>query len=185
MRKSNKQFNWITTILIALFVVASCIVISIMLNGTTTTSGQYPEPEANQSLSCTSDSVIYPFFELDRASSRETKINIVFSANDKISSISLFYTLYYDSAESASGGESFNHAAMNKSFGANGLGHDAFSARYTTMEDGLSVQMSLFATSSDFDDAAKRYFLIDEDADLENIDYQKNYENQGFICHNN
>ena len=160
-----------------------CIIVFFsLMNGTTTTTGNYPDNVSDESLSCHKDNYLYPVFKYDNALRKELEINLLFS-HQQISSASLVHKLYYQDVSSVEGSEAHNHAAMNSSFGKNGLGADAFNATYHRLEDNL--QMNLFANSQDIKaDSFSKYFLFDDaKRDLNTIeDFEDFYTKQGFSC---
>lgn len=164
----------LATIIVTLFI--------LLLNGKTTTTGSYPDNVSDESLTCTAENIDYPFFAYDNALKKEAKINILFS-RDKLKSIALTYSLYYNDSASITASEAHNHATMNKSFATSGLKiADAYNAKYAKMEN--RMQMNLYTTASDFDNIAKKYFFIAEETPIpENIaSFKRAYEAIGFKC---
>lgn len=187
--KKDKSHDAKTTkaILIALcviFVIAIlAVVIWRLMQGTETTTGDWAATESNDSLTCEVNNMEYPFFEYDNATKKNTKVNVIFDNADKLSTISLKQTMYYDSASEINASEAFNHAAMNISFQNNGLGADAFNATYTLLED--SMRMSLYANASKINGVSVKYFLLDQEGGTTNYNLttvQKIYEDKGFKC---
>lgn len=182
--KSKKKKISITKSVIAsvLLTAAAAIVIFLLSQGSVTTTGQYPDNVSDEALTCTGENITYPHFAYDNAAKKTVEINALF-AKGELKSIALTYSLYYNDASSITASEAHNHAAMNKSFAANGLGKaDAYNAKYARMTD--RMQLNLYATTSDFDGVAMKYFLLDNDA-LEPTtisDYQKAYEAKGLNC---
>lgn len=178
--KKLKYFG--ATLAIVLLVVVIVVVV-IKMHGEVKTSGSTPADVTAQSLLCESNIVKYPIFTYGNANSRNTKINASFYDN-KLNSISLTYTLYYDNADRIKASDANNHAAMNISFGSDGLDADAFNAHYSRMSD--SLQMGIYASSTEFNSVAAKYFLIEqkEDKNLPQTltDFQKAYAEKGFNC---
>ena len=179
-KKSSKSTNSIFAI-VAVVCGLACLVILlvILLRGETTISGTYPDDVSDESLVCSAEGVSYPFFRYDNSIGKKAEVRLIFS-HDSLSSISLMYSLYYNDATSITGSEAHNHAAMNESFSASGLGvSDAYNAKYARMED--RMQMNLYVTRKDFDEVARKYFFATGYAETVS-DYKSLYENQGFRC---
>lgn len=167
--------------LIILVLVAIVLVIIYFLHGKTTTTSEKIPNVKSVALSCASDSFIYPIFVYDGSKSRGLEVKMIFS-EEELKSISLGYSLLYDSADLVQASEAHNHAAMNISFGKNNLEADAYNAKYTILSD--RMRMNLYAPSSKLDETAKLYFLIDGDGTFPKSvqELRKNYESQGFAC---
>ena len=179
VKKKNKKNTGIL-IIGTVFVAIIIILLIFLMQGKTTTSGNYPENVSSHSMTCVVNNVEYPFFTYDKSDSQSTTINMIFS-NNKIKNISLIHVMNYSSEEMITGSEAFNHAAMNKSFGS-ALGPDALGARYSKLDN--AMKMSLFADNSEITDISAKYFLIDLDnANSRGMDdYKKNYESKKFDC---
>lgn len=167
--------------LVLLILIILIIVAFYFLRGKTIiTTEKIPNIESTL-LSCSSDSNTYPIFTYDKAKARRTSVKMIFS-EEKLKSIALEYSLFYDSVEESTVGEARNHAAMNLSFQKVGLAPDAYSAKYTILSD--QARMNLYATSKKLDETAKRYFLVETDGTFPTSaeELRKNYEAQGFTC---
>lgn len=176
----KKKQNNKVAIVIVLLVVLLGVGILFLTQGSTTT-GQYPEDVRSESLTCVKDNIDYPFFAYDNATKKTAKIDIVFN-QDKMKSIALTYSLYYNDSNSITASEAHNHAAMNKSFAASGLEADALDATYSKLKD--RMQMTLYANQNS-DIANLKYFLIDRDITDYNLNsYKDYYISLGFNCDN-
>lgn len=180
----NKKRKKNSATIIGIILAAIIIVLSILLlNGKTTTTGSYPDDISDESLTCTAENIDYPFFAYDNAIKKEAEINVLFS-RDKLKSIALTYSLYYNNAQSITGSEAHNHAAMNISFGKNSMGADALNANYAKLED--RMRMNLYASGNEISNITLRYFFITTDNIPENVTTFKNiYQGIGFKCENN
>ena len=167
------------TVGILLVIVATVLIIIFFLIGQIVVSGDFPTPIATESITCESNSLAYPFFTYDNSSSGSTKINAIFQ-NDKLSSISLIYTLTYPDNSTAEKSRTENHAAMNISFQENQLPADALGATYSVNKN--TFQLSLYVASNEFTSKSQKYFLLDN----LNINNRKTiktiYEQKGFKC---
>ena len=164
-----------------LVLAALVIVILYFLRGNTSITNEKIPNVKNTLVSCYSGSIYYPVFTYDGAEKRETDIKIV-AQDYELKSISLEHSLFYNSATAIEASEAHNHAAMNLSFGKNGLGPDSYDAKYTILSD--RVRMNLYAASAKLNDVAKQYFLVETEGAFPTsvLSLRKNYEAQGFTC---
>ena len=179
-RKQIIKYFALTIVIISLLALA--IVVSRGMEGKVVTTGQNPSQVRRESLACICASA-YPFFSYDSSKSKELKINID-SYDGSIKSIFLSYELYYDDERSVAASEAANHAAMNVSYGKDGLSADAFNANYTKLSN--SMRMTLYTEPDQLDGNFTKYFMLmtGETNDLPHTlnDYKKIYESQGFRC---
>lgn len=181
-RRLNKKsiFALIAFILVLVFVV---ILIIFLLRGQTTVSGEYPEDVKDRSLVCRVEYLSYPIFTYDGSDKKDLEVSIIFGQSSA-RSISLKYNLYYSDAEKIKASEAINHAAMNKSFGADSLHADALGISYARLSDRMST--SLYSQFGKVDSVSAKYFMIDRYEDysipssLEEL--KANYERKGFSC---
>ena len=179
-KEEKKNNNGVIIGVIIFVIIIIGLIIFFLTQGSSTTTGNYPDNVSDKSLTCTATNIDYPFFAYDKSNKKEAEINVLFS-KDKLRSISLAYSLYYDNAQDIVGSEAHNHAAMNISFGEYHLGADAFNANYAKLED--RMRMSLYASGSDITTTALRYFLINTESVPEKITiFQNIYQNKGFKC---
>ena len=183
-KDKNKKNSRTTSIIIMVTILAAVIIVLLifLMQGSTTTTGNYPENLSDKSLSCEAEGKDYPFYTYDNAIKKITKVDVLFS-QDKMKSIALTYNLYYNDVTSITTSEAHNHAAMNKSFAADGLKvADAYNAKYARMED--RMQLNLYTTASDFDNIAKKYFLIDKDTEIptDMAGFENVYKKAGMKC---
>ena len=94
--KSPKPFLRLGIVLV-IFIALIIVVLYFLRGKTTTTNEQIPTVKST-SLSCFSDSFVYPIFTYDGAKSRELSIKMIFS-EDTLKSVALEYSLFYDSVE--------------------------------------------------------------------------------------
>ena len=178
--KKNKSGGAI--IIGTIFVAIIILLLVFSLQGKTTTTGDYPENVSDKSLVCTGNDIEYPIFTYDKSNKKELEISLLFT-RDKIRSIALRYSLYYNDTIDITGSEAHNHAAMNISFGKDGMGADALNATYARLDN--RMQMNLYATNDQIDSTALKYFLINSDGDYipNTIDnFKAIYENKGLAC---
>ena len=175
--------SWLKWVVLAALI-SIVILLIFLMRGKTTVTGQYLDDVKNVSLSCEGVGLPYPIFTYDNSSQKKAKLNLIFS-RDELKSISLVYNLSYSSLNSSTASKAHNHAAMNISFGKDGLNADNYSAVYSESETGL--QMSLYATGSDLKSSVfKKYFFLEGDTIANSPDtYQRAYESRGFTCKTN
>ena len=138
-----------------------------------------PEVMTVKSLTCTSDSYLYPLFLYDESDKKDFKIIVSF-AGDEIRTISLQEKLYYGDKSKIIASESVNHAEMNNSFGRDGLQADALGASYSEMDDGL--RFGLYENYNKLDEKSIKYFLLDEKKQFDYNGIKKAYEELGLEC---
>ena len=177
-KKSHKVLRLVCFLLFFLIIVL--IIIWLLRGKTTKTTEKIPNIET-ESVYCSSDSFTYPLFRYDEAKSRNLEVKMVFS-EEKLKTITLEYSLFYNSKELIEASEAHNHAEMNINFAKSGLNPDSYNAKYTILSD--QMRMSLYANSSNFDETAKLYFLIKTEGDFptDESTLSRNYESQGFTC---
>ena len=184
--KESKGGKIIGIILIGAIIIACVVILVISMKGETKTSGQNPTSVASESLACESIETNYPITTYDNSVSKKLKIVTNFY-NNKANAISLTYELFYNNTQQVTASEAHNHAAMNISFGKDGLGADAFNASYSKMEN--SMKMSLYINADNIEPISAKYFMLNTDStdNLPNTiqEYKTNYEEQGFICNLN
>lgn len=184
--KESKSGKFIGIILISTIIIACVVVLIISMKGETKTSGQNPTSVASESLVCESTEINYPIASYDNSISKKLKIITNFY-DGKANAISLAYELFYNNTQQVTASEAHNHAAMNISFGKDGLNADAFNANYSKMEN--SMKMSLYTNTDNIKPISAKYFMLS----VNNTDslpstiqeYQTNYEKQSFICNLN
>lgn len=167
---------------IGLVVVAVVIAIIFLLQGETKTYGEFPDPEKSASLNCEVVGYSYPFFTYDNARKRTTEINAILDG-DILKKITLTYTLSYDDAGVITKSEAENHAAMNKQFAEDKLGHDLFGSSYAKLNDGLKYTITTDADGI-YNHGGAKYFLIEGagDAPYSGETMKRVYQQKGFKC---
>lgn len=183
--KTKKHIGSEVFVAIGMFlvIVAVVLLLAFFLRGQTTVSGENPDVKSTISLNCVSDDYKYDFFPYDNSDNKNLKIDIIFE-NEKVSSASLVYMLYYQDVESITESDAENHASMNINFSKDGLEADALNANFSKLSDGL--KMSLYANIEDINDVTSKYFLLDyfdKGYTIKNI--QRIYESKGLICKSN
>lgn len=171
---------WIIGAVIILFLVF-VIVFFILSQDNVKTTGDWPERETVDAISCEKENSAYPFFEYDNSTKKVLKVNATFK-NNTLEAISLQYILYYETLQQITDSENLNHVAMSKSFDENGLEFDALGSQYSKAQDLL--QFSLYAEANKINSGSSKYFLLNlsnkDPYTRENI--RQNYRNQGFSC---
>lgn len=177
--KDNRNTMTIIFSIVLIIIAIACMLI-YFTKGKVTISGSLPGDQQNPSLQCVANNLNYPFFRYDESKGKTTEINAIFY-NDKLGSISIIHTLYYDNIDQADGSEAQNHASMGIHFAKDGLGSDPFSAHYSKQQDRMS--MTLYAKSSELSEISGKYFLINDiDIGSPIETYENMYKSLGFIC---
>jgi len=180
MRKNNRKLISCLIFATTLIAVTTVVIFLIFsMNGNVKKFGISLQDETDESISCTTKDINYPFFTYDNAISKNTEIKMVFN-EDRLVSIYLVHEMFY-ADNSASASEASNRASMNKSFGST-YGPDAFNANYHTSN--TEMRMSLYANAKGLGEDAKKYFLASNTTNVRDS-LVKNYQNQGFICRTN
>lgn len=184
MRKiyNGGNTDWFRYVGIFLVLIAGIFLVWFLMKGKTTISGNWPEPETSQSITCEIDNFAYPFFAYDKSTKKNIKINIIFN-NDNLYSIALINTLYYDTENAIASSEAINHASMGLSFADNDLDAESLGMSFSKLQD--SLKMSLYAKKSEINNQSAKYFMLEKtSADgaytFDEIKYL--YENKGFNC---
>ncbi|MBR3595096.1 hypothetical protein IKL45_02575 [Candidatus Saccharibacteria bacterium] len=179
--KSEKSHKVIKMASFLLFLVIIVIIIIWLLHGKTTTTGRYPENIHNDSLECVSNNIKYEKTSSIESSDSELKITTVFRDNGTLGSISLLYTLTYQSSVDAYSAEARAHAEFNKGLAASGFSSEKFANKFTLLDNKLLI--SLYATSKEINEYTYNYFLIDSSNDFKTLeDIKEHYKKQGFVC---
>ena len=186
-KSKSKTSHKLVYVGIALICIALVLIIMFGLQGETKISGNFPNPEKTSSLHCEVVGHSYPFFTYDNSKKRTIEVDAVFTGNN-LDMVALVYTLNYDDEDTIKESEAVNHAAMNKHFAEDNLGHDLFGSTYTVLSDGVKYNISAKADEIKSSEEAK-YFLLDGTGS-ENTSYtidsmEKIYRQKGLKCTRN
>lgn len=180
-KKKKSKTDWLGSIGLTLILTAVALLIWFFLNGQTTVTGEQTGVTQTSSLTCKIENAQYPIFTVDEATKKETEVKVLFDG-DRMNSVSLTQTMYYDSPENAKMSRNHNHAAMNTSFGNAGLAADAFNANYTATDDRMI--MTLYAAESEYNEVTAKYFLANGTSKRSSIDeFTKVLNTQGLSCY--
>ena len=177
-RNLNSNRFWVLMWGCFFALIAIVLIISLLSQRLVTISDDV-EDVYIKSLTCEADNYLYPFFVFDQSIKKEFKIIVTFD-EESFKTISLQQMLYYDDDEYIKQSETKNHAAMNISFGENGLEADTLDAVYARRKDGM--RFGIYGVREGISDEAMKYFLLDE---AESYDYDSVrliYEGLGMIC---
>lgn len=178
--KKKSKTDWLGSIGLTLILTAVALMIWFFLNGETTVEGGFPGSLSNSSLSCQVANKKYPVFTADNSTRKKTEVKVLFS-NDGMESISLIQTMYYPNIEESHTSKIINHSDMNMSFGKAGLSADAFNATYSEQSD--KMVMTLYATKSEYNEIAAKYFLVNGTNKKSTInDFTEVLNSEGFNC---
>lgn len=177
--KEKKNHKILKLVSFLLLIAAITIVLIWLLHGNTTTSGQYPASIKNEALNCETDALSYPKITSATSSKKNLKINAIFTNENKLKTIALIYTLYFNNEEETRRAEAFSHAEFNLGLNDQGYSSSTFENKFARYSDRLII--SLFGNSSTLDEYTVSYFMLDGiPADIE--EYAEKYQAQGFIC---
>lgn len=174
--------NWIFLAGGAFLFIIIALVAWFFMNGETKVTGNFPDAESSESISCEALNIDYPFFNTDGANKKSARIATTFSDNE-LDSISLIYSLYYNSAEDITHSETVNHTNINFSSQKDGLGPDVHNLHFNKAADHLEARF--YAKASDINSENAKYLMLNGLPDGDN--YSKSlieiiYEGQGFNC---
>lgn len=185
LEKKESQTRILRKICAVILIVAICALVIFLIikwlnSENITRFGDSPEATKSFALVCVNDDAEYPYYNYEGATRHETKITAMFT-DDKLKSISLANTLFFDNVDDVVRSEALNHAAMNLSFAENHLGLALFSAAYARLEDRMVG--SIYTASDDFRDGVAPYYLLEKlDKNTPHGQYADIYTAQGFTC---
>ena len=177
--KKKSKTNWFLTIGISLILTAVVLAICFFLQGETKVTGNWPEPETTESLTCGVEGLAYPLFKYDNSDKKTTKVTVIFS-DDRLKTISLVQQQYYNSSSEIERSEAENHAAMNLRMQDEGLGADALEMHFARLADNL--KMSLYADAAKINGSTAKYFELEGVSKYNKATIQAAYEQKGFGC---
>ena len=175
---------WLLPVSVVLLVLIMVLLVVFFTHGEVVITGSYPEVESTDSITCTTDGLVYPIFVDNKSNEQTTRIIAIFS-DGQLKSISLEYTLSYQNEADALSSEPVMHAAMNKSFSNHDLPAEALNVRYSVMQS--NMRMSLNANSDKINNNTAVYFLLDEilDNNYNKTSIKRLYAGKGFRCTDN
>lgn len=179
--KKHRRNTWLVIASIVLVCIAVVCLVLFLTQGQTTVTGNYDGTDTQEKIVCESKITAYPLFTYDSSNGKSMKITGTFQ-DKELKTISLTYKLNYDDTEQVKQSEAANHGALNTLSQNEGLGPDAYEATYSKLKDGL--QLSLYASGSEIDNRALKYFMLE---DLTSKPYTmdqiaKVYANKGLNC---
>ena len=172
-------------VIFLLFLIIIILIILWLLRGRTTISGQYPENVKNESLVCSSNSLIPPKMTYLDSSEKEVKISAIFRGGTELKSLFLVYSLAFESGDAAYAAEAKSHAKFNESLYTLNYKVDKFDNKFARYENNLSITLNI--SKSELDEASAPFFMLTPDDHLKITqetlsDFKQIYEAQGFKC---
>ncbi len=178
--KNNKASKiWVMVCSVIAVSAVTLLIITLFGRRVTIAGGDEPQVIKMTSMTCTIENYLYPFFTYDDSDRKELKIVTMFS-DDGLTKVSLQQMLYYDDTNKIAQSSAANHAAMNNSFGKDGLKADALGASYAELDFGL--RFGLYEIREKINEEAAQYFLLNRLNDLSYDTVKSNYENIGMKC---
>lgn len=183
--KTEKNHKALKLACLLLFVIIAVIIVIWLLRGRAVTTGEYPANVRNESLSCTSADITYEKTNEANSPDKELRIDMIFTSDDELSSISLKYILRFATNSEARVATLNSQAQFNLGLQALGYNSEKFNNKFTQLDNTLLITLSASSKSS-LADIAKSYFLItgtdSEDSPKTLAEFRLNYEKQGFAC---
>ena len=140
----KKRFtNWDLLIGILLIVASVVLIIWFFLKGEVTVTGSYPKPETSDSITCIGADIPYPYFRTDGVSKTIINVTGVFE-DDKLSTISLIYSIYYSNPNDVNRNIAVNQANINLATQADGLGSNIFNIHFSEFSDHIDARSSKY-----------------------------------------
>lgn len=185
MKESNHSGKktwkvWLVMLGIVAIIVAVVLVLVMLMQGSTKTSGEFPEPEETESITCVKDGAVLSVLDTRNATRLQTKATAVF-VKDKMDNISIQYSMGYGSEEGVKDSRNINHVKMNLATQDEGLGPDIFNLRFTSLGNDLEVRM--YAEAEKITNVSAKYLMLEQLAGNYSMNAVKsNYVSQGFTC---
>lgn len=179
----KKRFtNWALLIGILLIVASVVLIIWFFLKGEVTVTGSYPKPETSDSITCIGADIPYPYFRTDGVSKTIINVTGVFE-DDKLSTISLIYSIYYSNPNDVNRNIAVNQANINLATQADGLGSNIFNIHFSEFSDHIDARF--YAEAKDITARSSKYLMLN--SALEHDTYSKSlvekiYTKQGLDC---
>ncbi|MBO7718370.1 hypothetical protein J6S37_02655 [Candidatus Saccharibacteria bacterium] len=172
--------RWIYVLAVFLGTVIIFVLIAFFLmNGSGKIINTEGDISVTESMVCSENGIIYPFFTYDNSNSKNIKINVVFK-DDKLDTISLIASLYYSTAEQIKQSSASNHAALYESFYADSMSADLFDMHFSTLDD--AMQMTLYTDAKKLNGMNSKYFLIDSVSGFTKEKLKKEFNSHGLNC---
>lgn len=178
-KKNNKSFITVLIVSIIFTILGICLFLWFFANGETTTTGHFPKPETSESLTCESNNIQLPILNTDNTTKTSSKVMVTFTEN-KLNSISMTYSLYYNSQNQVETSESTNHAKLNLKTQEEGLGPNIFNLHFSKFNDHLEIHM--YADSNNITEKTSSYLLLDNIKTLDKSTIRQNYIDRDFKC---
>lgn len=178
----RKELYFISAVLV--LIGALLVVMIIQMVGGESLTGENPEPESADAMTCVSEAR-YPYLESKLGElSHDIKVNMLFDEG-KIDTIGLYYNTIYENEERAEEAYLALVSEMNQILDKDGVDAKFVSnMRFTKNED--NVTMSLFAKRDGLTVTNEKYLLLQNDGGTELVVNEgklvENYLLSGFRC---
>ena len=180
-RSGKKSWKtWLVALGILAIIAAVVLVLMILTQGSTKTSGGFPEPEETESITCTKGGEVLSLFDTKNATSLGTKVTATFEKG-KMKTISVNYSMKYDSEEAKKDSINTNHVKINLATQEEGLGYDIFNLRTTSV--GNELDMRMYTEAEKITNVSAKYLMLEQAAGNYSMSSVKsNYVSQEFKC---
>ena len=170
---------------VALIISVSLIVgLPFYLSGHISVTGENPEPELTDGVTCESTELSYPFVNTSRGETGHIiSVKMIFQS-DELDSLGFYYDTYYSDDEDLRTAFDTINASLNTSLSNAGLisGQDLNVYFYKGVDN---VRVSLYVDSNNVIGKALLRFMmleVEDGVSLEKSDFINGYESQGFSC---
>lgn len=178
----REKWNKIRTIMVtATAVIVVAAMIPLLFHSNLFSSGENPESELSDAVTCSSDTVEYPNLNhLNGELGHYLSIKMVFRS-ENITTLGVYYSIQYLNEENAKTALNELQADYNTQLARAGIAqNDTFEVRFT--QDSDKLNFNLFINSNKALSKATSFIMADESALSSKSDYINNYEQAGLTC---
>ena len=107
---------------------------------------------------------------------------MIFEGEEKIKSLSLLYTMYFNSEKEVRDAENISNAELGKALAAAGFYTTDFDNKFSKYDDRMTV--SLYSTGSRINEFSAPFFMLKTENGVPTSlkEFKTNYESSGFSC---
>ncbi len=181
--KRRKRNNTLLLFGVLLLIFAIVLAITSLLKGKETTTGAFPSPVKNEALTCNKSNIAYSKISALGSSSQDISVTMIFNETDSLNTISLDYTLKFESSEAAEKALASAQAKFTEFLSADKFSFSEFNNKFTHYKDKLIA--SIYGGHEDIaSNTRASYFMLDAKNNTPKTleDFRKAYEKQNFKC---